>query len=390
MTQYLLCHLCWVIDMKKSYIKLFLFFSIISFLFFLNSFVLKFFSLSYLCLFLIFLIFIEYFLFGFEKNRRRYDKDIILEIIIILISFFLLYYLFGIVIGFAKVKNYFTILSIFKFIVPMIFYIILKEFLRYQLSMKSSESKILLVFVCILFIFMDNTIAFASHTLGFNKETFLLVAVTFLPTITENILCSFLTLKFGYLPSICYLLIMKLYRYFLPIVPNPNEYLYSLIFLLLPIFVLFCIKSWLSKDKTESVVLESYKKRKNEIVIYIPIIILIIILVYFISGYFKYYAVAVASGSMEPVISKGDIVIVNQKFENLSNKDIIAYKYEGRIIVHRIYKIVNVDNDYYVYTKGDANSSFDRYKITKDMVIGVVKFKVPLIGYPTVLLNENW
>ena len=113
MTQYLLCHLCWVIDMKKSYIKLFLFFSIISFLFFLNSFVLKFFSLSYLCLFLILLIFIEYFLFGFEKNRRRYDKDIILEIIIILISFFLLYYLFGIVIGFAKVKNYFTILSIF-------------------------------------------------------------------------------------------------------------------------------------------------------------------------------------------------------------------------------------------------------------------------------------
>ena len=183
---------------------------------------------------------------------------------------------------------------------------------------------------------------------------------------------------------------MKLYLYLLPIVPNPNEYLYSLIFLLLPIFVLFCIKSWLSKDKTESVVLESYKKRKNEIVIYIPIIILIIILVYFISGYFKYYAVAVASGSMEPVISKGDIVIVNQKFENLSNKDIIAYKYEGRIIVHRIYKIVNVDNDYYVYTKGDANSSFDRYKITKDMVIGVVKFKVPLIGYPTVLLNEKW
>lgn len=390
MTQYLLCHLCWVIDMKKSYVKLFLFFAIVSLLLFLNSFVIKFFSLSYLCLFLMFLIVAEYFLFGFEKNRHRYSKDIVLEIIIILISFFLLYYLFGIVIGFAKAKNYFTVSSIFKFIVPMIFYIILKEFLRYQLSMKSSESKILLALVCILFIFFDNTIAFASHTLGFNKETFLLIAVTFLPTITENILCSFLTLKFGYLPGICYLLVMKLYRYLLPIVPNPNEYLYSLIFLLLPIFILFCIKNWLSKDKTESLVLESYQKRKNEIVIYIPMIILVSVLIYFISGYFKYYAVAVASGSMEPVISKGDVVVVNQKFVNLNDKDVIAYQYEGRIIVHRIYKIVNIDDDYYVYTKGDANSSYDKYKITSDMIIGVVKFKVPLIGYPTVLLNEKW
>lgn len=48
------------------------------------------------------------------------------------------------------------------------------------------------------------------------------------------------------------------------------------------------------------------------------------------------------------------------------------------------------NGEYFIYTKGDANSNYDEYKITKDMIIGVVKFKIPLLGYPTVLLNEKW
>lgn len=108
------------------------------------------------------------------------------------------------------------------------------------------------------------------------------------------------------------------------------------------------------------------------------------------SGYFRYYAIAIASGSMETLISKGDVVIVDKEYKTLSKKDIIAYNYEGKVIVHRIYKIINNNNQYFIYTKGDANRDYDKYKITKDMIIGVVHGKVPFIGYPTVLLNEKW
>ena len=114
------------------------------------------------------------------------------------------------------------------------------------------------------------------------------------------------------------------------------------------------------------------------------------ILVYFVSGYFRYYAVGIASGSMETVISRGDVVIVDREYGNLEVNDILAYKYENKIIVHRIYKIYDNNNEYYIYTKGDANALYDKYKITKDMIIGVVKLKIPMIGYPTVLLNEIW
>ena len=75
--------------------------------------------------YMILLIIICYLLFGFEIDRHRYTKDIILEIIIILISFFLLYYLLGILVGFAKTANYLTIKSIVKIIIPLIIYIVL-------------------------------------------------------------------------------------------------------------------------------------------------------------------------------------------------------------------------------------------------------------------------
>ena len=376
--------------MKESYIKLIIYLFFSSLLFILNDFIFKFLSQITINILLIILLITTYWIFGFEKDRHRYTKNIILEIIIVLITFFLLYYLSGIIIGYAKIDNYYNINSIIKIILPLIIYIILNELLRYQLLVKSSESKYLIYIVLIFFIIMDTTITLSNHTVGFNKETFLIIALTVLPSITENILCTYLSLNFGYKPAIVYLLIINLYSYLIPIIPNPNEYIYSLIFLLLPLYILKHIKKWLSKDRVNGIEDEDLNDKKNNIYGYIPLIITTIILVYFVSGYFKYYAIAIASGSMEPNISKGDVVIVNKSIKSLKEGDIIAYNYENKVVVHRIYKIINNEDEYYIYTKGDANESYDRYKIDKSMLIGTVKYKIPLIGYPTVLLNEIW
>ena len=376
--------------MKKSYIKIILFIFTLSIAFFLNIFKFKLISQVKLNIILLLSLGIMYLMLGFEKNRHRYTKDIILEIIIVLITFFLIYYIGGILIGFARNNNYWTINSLINIILPIVVFIFIKEILRYQLLIKSSESKMLIILVCFFFILLDNVIPFASHIIGFNKETFLLIALTFIPSITENILCTYLSLKLGYKPGICYLLIIHLYKYLLPVIPNPNEYLYSIIFLLLPLIMLLHIKSWFNKDRVQALVIESYQRRKNEIWGYMALGLLVAILVYGVSGYFRYYAIAVASGSMEPNISKGDVVVVDKEFNDLAIGDILAYKYNDKIVVHRIYKIIKADDEYFIYTKGDANNSYDKYKITKDMFIGIVKFKIPLIGYPTVLLNERW
>ena len=376
--------------MKKSYIRLICFISFFGLLFICNSFIYRFLSQITLDILLAFMLMVAYMLFGFEKDRHRYMREVILEILIVLISFFLVYYLLGIIIGFAKVGNYYTINSMINIIFPIIFCILLGEILRYQLMIKSSESKYLMYLVCILFVLIDCTIAFSTHNLDNRKEVFLLIAKIVLPSISKNVLCSFLCLNFGFKTSIIYRLIMELYSYLIYIIPDPNNYLYSIIFLLLPLYILFHLIRWLNKDKVNNVVETREGNRRYRFLSFIPLGLVTFILVYFISGYFRFYAVAIASGSMEPNISKGDVVIVDKNEKNLQVGEVLAYYYDNKVVVHRIYKIIDADDEYYIYTKGDANDNYDNYKIDRSMVIGIVKFNVPLIGYPTVLLNEYW
>ena len=375
--------------MKKSYFKLTLFSLTLIILFLVNSFIFHFLTQNLFNNFLLFLIGITYFVFGFEKDRHRYQKDIILELTILMISFFLLYYLVGIFIGFAKTSNYFNISSLKNIIIPIIFYHVEKEFLRYQLLRKTSLSKALTALIILLFILMDSVIPVSSHSFGFTREIFLVFALNIMPSITENIFCTFLSKNFGYLPSIFYLLVMQLSQYFLPIIPNPNEYLYSIIFFLYPLVMMRLVKNYLKISKTENTSLD-YSKGKYYFLGYGFAIIILMILVYFVSGYFRYYTIAIASGSMENTIFKGDVVIIDKEYQTIDKNDILAYQYENKVVVHRVYKMIDTGSEKFIYTKGDANSNFDQYKVTEDMIMGVVKAKIPLIGYPTVLLNEKW
>ena len=378
--------------MKKSFKRLIIFSLIIIAISLLNGFLFKIFNRWTLLLFTIILLLITKIIFGYEKDRHRYAKDIILEIIINLITFFMIYYMSGIFISFAKVGNYLTLKYMTTAIIPLILYIIAKEYLRYTLITKAGDKNGIIVLITIAFICLDCTIATSINAISFSKETFLLLALTIIPSISENILCSWMTYYFGYIPSLVYLMIMYLYKYLLPIVPNPNEYLYSIIFFILPVLLILRLYNWLKKDKTEAIVLEHKNAMKLKIVYEIPIILILIMMIYFVSGYFKFYAIAIATGSMVPNINKGDVVIINKEFKekDLEVGKVIAYNYNDKVVVHRIYKEVKIDKELIIYTKGDANSNMDEYKITKDMIIGIVNKKIPWIGYPTVMINEIW
>lgn len=378
--------------MKKSFKRLIIFSLIIIAISLLNGFLFKIFNRWTLLLFTIILLLITKIIFGYEKDRHRYAKDIILEIIINLITFFMIYYMSGIFISFAKVGNYLTLKYMTTAIIPLILYIIAKEYLRYTLITKAGDKNGIIVLITIAFICLDCTIATSINAISFSKETFLLLALTIIPSISENILCSWMTYHFGYTPCLVYLMVLNLYKYFLPIIPNPNEYLYSIIFFILPILILINLNNWLKKDKTEALVLEHKHSAKLKIACEFPIIIILIVMIYFVSGYFKYYAIAIATGSMVPNINKGDVVIVNQQFKEKDLKigKVIAYNYNDKVVVHRIYKKVQTDKELIIYTKGDANNNMDEYKITIDMIVGIVDAKIPFIGYPTVMINEAW
>ena len=377
----------------KSYYTVFLVETVIMFLVILNSFN-SILSNVYVLPFILFICdVIFFFVLGFEKTNKRLNKIVDFDIFMFSMVSLILYYLFGIIIEYAKSNNYLTLYGLTVFIIPTILKIIFKEHLRNSLLTKSGDNKFLIIYSVILFIMIDILPALSILNMSNMHDVFIFTALVLLPSITVNAVATYINIKVGYMPVIIYSLIFSLYQYVVPIVPNPSEYLKAIIDFILPILIFFKVRKIVNKYYDEDEEIDRNYKKSSIILLIIPIILTIII-IYFVSGYFRYYALAIASGSMHPVFDRGSVVVteqVNDKYDNynkLKEGEIIAFKAEKNIVVHRLIRIVNIGDEVYYYTKGDANEEEDNYLIKKENIIGIVRFKIPYIGYPTVLFSE--
>ena len=68
--------------------------------------------------------------------------------------------------------------------------------------------------------------------------------------------------------------------------------------------------------------------------------------------------------------------------------DIILFGSGDKIIVHRVVKIEDINDEIRLYTKGDNNVQQDAGYITKEEYKGYVVFKVKQIGQPTIWVND--
>lgn len=100
-----------------------------------------------------------------------------------------------------------------------------------------------------------------------------------------------------------------------------------------------------------------------------------------ITGNFK--AMTVISGSMEPSIKIGSIVVVKPE-QDYKIGDVITFGTISKTkapTTHRIYDI-KIEGGQPVYiTKGDTNNAPDAKEIQKKDIIGEVLFSVPFAGY---------
>ena len=374
--------------MKKSYIKLIIFDIVLAIILILNSFILNILgNYYYMCIFLVVLLIGFKFVFGLEKGRYRYTKDIIINMVIILLTSFIIYYIFGIFIGFNKTANFLTAYGIRTFIIPFTIMIVLREYLRVQMLNKADNSKILTFATLALFMLLELSPRIYTSNLASNYNKFIFIALTILPIISNNIVCTYIAKKVGFIPNVFWLLVTSMYMVFLPIVPNSGYYITSLIEFLFPFVIMYNVFIFF-RNRANDVPISYIKKRRF---VEVPLLaVIVFVLAYFVSGFFRYYAISIATGSMLPNIKVGDVVIVDQHkdYKELKTGEIIAYKYGKVVIVHRLCDMVVIGDDYYFYTKGDANEDKDNYIIYPDMIIGKVNTKIPYIGLPTVWLKD--
>lgn len=98
-----------------------------------------------------------------------------------------------------------------------------------------------------------------------------------------------------------------------------------------------------------------------------------------------YCPLIVLTGSMEPEISSGDLIIV-RKIDGADVKqgDVIAFfDPDGNgmsVLTHRVTEIVNEDGTLSFRTKGDANNTEDKALVTSDKLVGIYKTKISGAG----------
>lgn len=126
----------------------------------------------------------------------------------------------------------------------------------------------------------------------------------------------------------------------------------------------------------------------NSIAIALAIVALLVIVSLFpITGNYK--ILIVQSGSMEPAIKTGAVVVVKPT-DNYQINDVITFAGENskKSTTHRIIDIEDTDGKKNFVTKGDANNAEDSNRITEEKIIGKVLFSVPYVGYVVAAAKE--
>ena len=121
------------------------------------------------------------------------------------------------------------------------------------------------------------------------------------------------------------------------------------------------------------------------------IIIIVLCLSVTLPKILGYEAYSVISGSMEPAIPIGSIVIVEKtQPSEVEEGDVIAF-YGGpnssAIITHRVIENRIVTGEF--ITKGDANQDKDMNPIAYNDLIGRVSFSLPIFGAIAQLLTSS-
>lgn len=338
--------------------------------------------------FLLLLAFGSIVLLGYQKDKKTRIKQYVTRTTIsIIIIFFLISYGLGFFVGFLRNAYSLAPSAIVDNLFAPIIIIVSTEILRYVVISSNKDKKHVLILVTVLITILELFITLKPINYADFAGLFKIVTATVLPIISKNIVIGYLDYHVGYKSGLVYRLIMDLYMFVMPIVPDLGDYLNSMIGIGLP-FIIYIYASRTISEYNNGIE-RSYGKRTLRW-FDIPAYLFLVVLICLISGFFPYFMIGIGSESMTPTIDKGDAVIIHKVSspKDLKKGDVIAFRLKDKTIVHRLVKIEKVKGTTYYRTKGDANNSVDSINLTFNDIRGKVILDIPYIAYPTIYLTE--
>ena len=323
-----------------------------------------------------------------EKRKERFRTDVLLIVIISVLFYYFFTYLSGFFFGFYYSSYSKSLYGMAVNIVHALAVILCVEMIR-ELFIKNHNYHKSIVFITpIICILLELPFLINFRMISSNVDMFNAVLSILVPCVVKNCILTYITYKANMTSSTVYQLLMLLPKYFLPVFPNLGDFLEIVVQVLLPGLILLLIINVTTVKFRK--VKDSRKLKRNNILlitVYSVAVMFIGIMVCLTSDMFRFSSLAIGSGSMTGSINKGDVVIIDKRNIDVKEGDVIAFRQMGRIIVHRIYKVKDAEKRIYI-TKGDANQSVDPIDIKPDSYVGKVVMKINYVGWPTVYLSE--
>ncbi len=294
-----------------------------------------------------------------------------------------LLYMTGLEFGFVRNPYALHARFLLGYALPTSVIIVASEYARYVMRAQNDKAADVLSY---LFCVVAEVLTFGNFAYVNTFNRFMdFVGVTLFPAIIANLLYHYLSKRYGATPNIVYRAVLALYTYFIPIVSGIPDSLLAFAKLFIPILIYLFIDALFEKKKKYALV----KTSKLSVVITAVAVVIMAGVVMLISNQFRFGVLVVATPSMTGELNKGDAAIF-EKYEDqpLVEGQVIVFEKYGSLIIHRVVDIQTVNGTTRYFTKGDANEDLDAGFIHSSDIVGVVNYKVPYIGYPTIWLRS--
>ncbi|MGI6485062.1 MAG: signal peptidase I [Tepidanaerobacteraceae bacterium] len=205
-----------------------------------------------------------------------------------------------------------------------------------------------------------------------------------LPTLAENIMISYLAYLGGPVPALLYHGGLDCFRWFCPVLPNLGWITKTFLGTVLPILSFILVQQLYLNEEW------GVKSDKEKPAGWIITSISGVLIIWFAVGLFPIFPSVIITGSMEPVVNAGDIILVKKiDGEDVNVNDIIQYKDGNKNITHRVIDIYKgVDGKRY-QTQGDANVFADPHLVSPEQVRGKVIGVIPKLGWFTLMIRSD-
>ncbi len=156
-----------------------------------------------------------------------------------------------------------------------------------------------------------------------------------------------------------------------------------------------CILFIVGKYEEQKHRYKSVKEQKGGIIGWSVTAVFSIGLIWFIVGVFPIVPSVVVTGSMEPLIYPGDVILIRQmqteeQLRSLAEGDVIQFQRDNIRITHRIVEVIDDGLGNLTFrTKGDNNSTEDSRLVHPNDIKGTLVKVVPKVGYPALLIKGS-